>query len=725
MVHWSTDRIWLTNRLFTENFKYLREKLAVSKKYSYLCSCSFKSEATMRGGIKIILTIAVVVLTSCNGKKAVPHSNKALTDSLSAVLYELMGDQPEAALAMVDSLEREGLYGEGLANCRRAQIYSEQYQPRVSGIYAQRALKDKTMTQGQRYFAYNLLINSALNVGNTERALKYATEALAVTEKDTSQAAREYAPDFLVNIGNSQMKLNHRKEGNDNYERAYQMYEEILTGARSFSWFYPEMLLCIDAVSDNSSEGDLETSRRWLPLLLNSYERTIGTSDIPSHVKDDCTAEVEMVQAMFYLRDGNRQEAERHFQAYKQTNYSSTSYGKKRAASYLELAARWKELEQSVANADSFYIDNDSYHSMDYLSHVLARRFHAQQQLGRQTEALNTASKLISLLDSVEDQINKDNGAELAVIYETQEKEKMISDQRVALSQQRWGATALALLLLSVFFIIYTLFRRKAHKKLERAYVKLEETTAAKERIESELRIARDIQTSMVPHEFPQRKGLDLYAQMTPAREVGGDLYSYVLQGDEFYFCVGDVSGKGVPASLFMAQTAKLFHTLATQHLMPADIASRMNEELVIGNEQGMFVTMFIGLLQLPSGHLDFCNCGHNPPILGGGDYQDAFIEMEANVPIGLFSGFKFTEQQIDSIKGSTLFIYTDGLNEAENPEQQQFGDERLLESLKSVRYASSRQVIEFIAQEIEQYRQDAQPNDDLTMMCLHVDKDS
>jgi serine phosphatase RsbU (regulator of sigma subunit) len=633
-----------------------------------------------------------------------------------------MGDQPEAALAMVDSLEQEGIYGEGLANCRRAQIYSEQYQPRVSGIYAQRALKDKTMKRGQRYFAYNLLINSAQNVGNTENALKYATEALAITKKDTSHTAREYAPDFMTCIGSSQMNLNHLKEGNENFEQAYQLYEEILVGAKSFSWFYPELMLCVDAISENSAKGDFETSRRWLPRLHKSYEQTIGTSDIPSHVKDDCTAEVEMTQAKYYLREGNRKEAEQHFQAFNQTKFSSTSFGKQRAASYLEMASRWKELEQSIADADSFYFDNDSYRSMDYLSHILARRFHAQQQLGHQAEALKTASRLVSLLDSVEEQINKDNGAELAVVYETQEKEKMIAEQRVELSQQRGAATAIALILVSVFFVFYTLLRRKAHQKLKRAYDKLEETTAAKERIESELRIARDIQMSMVPHEFPQRKGLDLYAQMTPAREVGGDLYSYVLQGDECYFCVGDVSGKGVPASLFMAQTAKLFHTLATQHLMPADIASKMNDELTVGNEQGMFVTMFIAKLNLSTGHLDFCNCGHNPPVLGGGEHEDAFLEMEPNVPIGLIPNIQFVGQQIDNIKGRTLFIYTDGLNEAENTEQQQFGDERLLEILRKDHNPSSRQLIEQIAKEIGKFRQEAQPNDDLTMMCLHVE---
>ena len=676
----------------------------------------------MKQGIKIILILSVVAMMGCKGKNIRSHKNTGVTDSLSAVLYDLMGDNPDAALALVDSMEREGMVSEGLANCRRAQVYSEQYQPRVSGIYAQNALKDKTLNRGQYYFAYNLLINSVENVGNTERALQYATEALAATKKDTSHSARVYAPDFMVSIGNSLMKLDRWKMANENYEKAYQTYEEILVGAKSFSWFYPELMLCIDAIDGNSNRGDFDTSRQWLPRLMKSYEKTTGCEDIPSFVKDDCTAEVEMVLAKYYQREGNSKKAEQHLQAFRQTDFSKTPIGKKSAASYYETARRWKELEKSIADVDSFYIDNGSYHTMGYLRQVLGRRFQAQMQLGQQKEAMSTASKLISLLDSVEEQMDKDNATEFAVIYETQEKEQMIADQRATLSKQRWVAIAVALLLLTVFFIVYTLYRRQAHKKLQKAYDQLEETTTAKERIESELRIARDIQMSMVPHEFPQRKGLDLYALMKPAREVGGDLYSYVLQEDELYFCVGDVSGKGVPASLFMAQTARLFHTLAAQHLMPADIATKMNNELTIGNDQGMFVTMFIASLSLSTGHLSYCNCGHNPPVLGGGELQGTFLEMEPNVPIGLFPSVQFAGQQMESIKGRALFIYTDGLNEAENDEQQQFGDDRLMECLRKVRYASSRQVIENISEEIDKHRGKAQPSDDLTMMCLRVD---
>jgi serine phosphatase RsbU (regulator of sigma subunit) len=209
---------------------------------------------------------------------------------------------------------------------------------------------------------------------------------------------------------------------------------------------------------------------------------------------------------------------------------------------------------------------------------------------------------------------------------------------------------------------------------------------------------------------------------MTPAKEVGGDLYGYVLLGDKLYFAVGDVSGKGVPASLFMAQATRLFRTLAAQQMMPAEICTRMNDALSgDDNESGMFVTLFLGLLDLKSGHLDFCNAGHNQPIIGGADSHGDFLEMNPNSPIGLWPGLQYEGEQIADIKGHPLFIYTDGLNEAENQQQEQFGDDRLLEFLRHTHLESAKQVVDTLKAEVEKHRAGAEPNDDLTMMCLTI----
>ena len=259
-------------------------------------------------------------------------------------------------------------------------------------------------------------------------------------------------------------------------------------------------------------------------------------------------------------------------------------------------------------------------------------------------------------------------------------------------------------------------------QSLVRYIEELKETTAQKASLESELQVASGIQMSMLPSKFPDREGLDMYASMTPAKEVGGDLYNYLLKDDSLYFCLGDVSGKGVPASLFMAQATRLFRTLANQQMAPADICTHMNEALS-GDENltNMFVTLFVGLVDLKTGHLSFCNAGHNPPIIGGGEHHGDFLDMLPNFPIGVMQGLQFQGEEIENIKGRPLFLYTDGLNEAENREFSQFGDDRLLDILRHTHFDTARQVIETLAAEVENHRDGADPNDDLTMMCLRI----
>ena len=348
---------------------------------------------------------------------------------------------------------------------------------------------------------------------------------------------------------------------------------------------------------------------------------------------------------------------------------------------------------------------------------ILAKRATILSKLERWKEAYSYLDQHYELVDSLKEeestrQLNELNKRfELDELRAQQEREKMESER-----QQMYLLMAIVAIIF-IAIVVFILLRLQAARRL--AILKTEQ-----ERIESELRIARNIQMSMVPSTFPNREGLDMYASMTPAREVGGDLYGYVINGDSLYFCLGDVSGKGVPASLFMAQATRLFQTLAKQGLPPAEICTRMNDALS-GEDNGnmMFVTFFLGLIDLNTGHLSFCNAGHNPPIIGGLPTHGEFLQMAANVPLGLWAGFEFVGEEIDCIKGRPLFIYTDGLNEAEDPQQQQFSDERLLSILRNTHFESSQQVVEHLAEEVEKHRNGAEPNDDLTMMCIRVEE--
>lgn len=346
---------------------------------------------------------------------------------------------------------------------------------------------------------------------------------------------------------------------------------------------------------------------------------------------------------------------------------------------------------------------------------ILGQRAQILSGLGKWKDAYSYLDQYNTLVDSLREgetllQLNELNKRyELDEIKAQQEREKMESERR-----QMILVMAIVVIVL-LAFVVFVIFRLQTARRL--AKLKTEQ-----ERIESELRIAREIQMSMVPHEFPHLDGLDMYASMAPAREVGGDLYGYVMADEQLYFCLGDVSGKGVPASLFMAQATRLFQTLAKQGMLPAEICTRMNDALSgKDNENGMFVTCFVGLIDLKSGHLSFCNAGHNPPVIGGSSSKGDFLEMESNAPLGLWPGLEYVGEEIDTIKGRPLFIYSDGLTEAENDQQQQFGNELLLSILRNTQFESSKQVIETLAAEVEKHRNGAEPNDDLSMMCIRV----
>ena len=251
----------------------------------------------------------------------------------------------------------------------------------------------------------------------------------------------------------------------------------------------------------------------------------------------------------------------------------------------------------------------------------------------------------------------------------------------------------------------------------------LTRTTANKVRIEGELQIARDIQMGMIPQvfpPFPERKNIDLYATMVPAREVGGDLYDYFIQGGRLYFCIGDVSGKGVPASLFMTVARNLFHATGRQGLSPAAIARQINETLSDGTEQLMFVTMFIGCFDLLTGDLDFCNCGHNPPVILPQDGKPVFLSCEANTTLGILPDAQFEGEYLTGFKDTPLFLYTDGLNEAENPDQEMFGSDRLIAVL-SEPYTDAETAVKRMQSAVSEFVSGADASDDMTMLCLEI----
>ena len=264
-------------------------------------------------------------------------------------------------------------------------------------------------------------------------------------------------------------------------------------------------------------------------------------------------------------------------------------------------------------------------------------------------------------------------------------------------------------------------------KSLVRYIDELKDTTAEKASIESELQVASGIQMGMLPKDFPtsqERDDVQLYASLTPAKDVGGDLFDFYIRDEKLFFCIGDVSGKGVPASLFMAVTRSVFRTVSAHESMPDRIVATLNATMADMNETNMFVTLFVGVLDLPTGRMRYCNAGHDAPLLVGQGV--GMLPCDSNIPAGFMPSWKYTLQETQIFTGTTIFLFTDGLTEAEDSTHALFKMERVNEVAKQAlanHQEEPRQLIAVMTDAVHQFVGDAEQSDDLTMMAIQYIK--
>ncbi len=254
----------------------------------------------------------------------------------------------------------------------------------------------------------------------------------------------------------------------------------------------------------------------------------------------------------------------------------------------------------------------------------------------------------------------------------------------------------------------------------------LKTVSAERERIASELRIASNIQQSMLPRKTAMAKKRDdicIQGYLASAKEVGGDLYDHFVRDEKLFFCIGDVSGKGIPAALVMAVTRSLFRNIAARESQPARIMASINNGADEMDEAGMFVTLFVGVLDLPSGRLRYCNAGHCPPyVLTEVHQSDATLPVVPNLPIGVMPGYKFQEQETLLPDQATLFLYTDGLTEAKSLNQGRYGDERLANLLPQLD-PEPEPLLKAVDHSVRDFVKEAEQSDDLTMLAIRYRK--
>lgn len=264
----------------------------------------------------------------------------------------------------------------------------------------------------------------------------------------------------------------------------------------------------------------------------------------------------------------------------------------------------------------------------------------------------------------------------------------------------------------------------KMQKDLSEYIDNLQETTAAKERIESELTIARDIQLSIIPKmfpAFPDRPEFDVYAILESAKAVGGDLYNFFFVDEtHLYFAVGDVSGKGVPASLFMAVTQTLSRARTDKDLSAGEIVTRINKDLCRDNEMSMFVTHFLCILDTETGKMEYCNSGHNPPFIVSNSNELTKLDKIHGMPLGIFDDHSYSTNTVSLQHGDRIVLYTDGVTEAMDIDNNEFGEGKLVEILKSKELGNdAKSVTHTILKAVKDFSGGAEQSDDITILVL------
>ena len=670
----------------------------------------------------LLIGLLIILLSGCSGKKKEAPTDDIFDETKYPAAEKLILEVRDVydiqrMTALADSLEETGDISTVTANYYRGAAAVQRGMLKEAKRYLKEATNNKEPDAAdmRSYLKSRALLSRVLSTeGDHEGALMEALPTLAMMD---SLGNKDYGDmtQLRIVIGQSQQNLHMPIEAAAIFDKAYAQLQEWMD-ADSTGKYMPRIIIRLDNITTSYiTTSDYEKAKMWLDREDSALAVYISKPDTVGKQVDLLRGSISLDLAEVCQQLGRVDEAKQHYNDYLKTFISKRSVGRINATDYLILAGRYAEAADNYALLDYLFKKRDYDLSLDNIGIYLIPKMKANVLAGRKDSAIAVGMKIVECFDSALTYQKENTAAELATIYDTQGKERKIAEQEMRLSRARVMALVVAIIALIVFFWIIDIYRRRAAKRLARV-------NAAKERMEGELNIARNIQMSMVPSTFPDVKGLDMYARMTPAKEVGGDLYGYLLEGDILYFAVGDVSGKGVPASLFMAQATRLFLTLAKQGMKPAKICTHMNNALSgADNENGMFVTMFVCRLNLKLHVLEYCNAGHNPPVLGNSDGQFSFLEIESNAPIGLWPGLEYVGESINFFKNRLLLLYTDGLNEAENRQQEQFGEERIIDILTSLASQKCQDIIETLETDVYRFRNGAEPNDDLTMLCMKL----
>ena len=580
-------------------------------------------------------------------------------------------------IRLADSLEAGGelspakaYYWRGYASDRTRQLRMAEFYWRAS-LDAAAAEKD--------YDTYaktaSRLANLLMMRHDFEGALKMAEPAAEQLEALKCDTTSDYV-NLLIYIGCCQAGVgNIGNETADGFDRAYKKHLENIEKNRTDEAYKNAIAGLINIAATCNATKHYQAALKWIGHfgeLLSEYEQR------PSSAKDYLDkqlARFDIYQARALLGLGKSEEASKVYEAFLATDFSKTPEGRILANNYLVSAERWDEAAFNYRSLDA-HLGSTGY-TIDNIKKMVLQKYHTNLRAGRRDSAVAVSLMICDSLENAFAQADKLEAEEQAIIVK--KVEEMAQHESVATRQRQYMMMAIVGLVF-LMLIGYMLWRRsishkhkQKHLDLKKAYGELEEATSTKEREMTTQRIAQDIRQSMQPVKLPQLKDIRLYTSQTPGLMPGNDLCETIVRGDQLFFCVGNALDEGVQAAVTMAMVGAQFRSLSAFESAPERIVGAVNEVLADGQRR---MTLFVGVLDVATGRLAYCNAGHNVPLLMNKEVN--LLSGDSCQPVGEQAGSVYSSQEVALDKGSMLFLYTDGMKTAENANQKMFGEKAI-----------------------------------------------
>ena len=671
----------------------------------------------------LLAVMASVLMTACNEeekKSQISEADKLIEASHKNKNYNEM-------MKVVDSLEAIGMITPTKACYWRGYACDKMKRQRLAEYYWKASIdaaKESTDGDEMTYYAKSAsrLANMLSVRGDYEDGLNMAIPVANKLESLNCDSTSDYL-NILIYIGCCQEGLGTTDGNADGFTKAYQRHMENIETYHNDVVYKDGITGIINIAYDYIWAKKWQEALLWTTRfgqVLSEYEQR---PDADADYIDRQLARHDIYQAIALEGLHRSEEAAKAYEKFLTTQFSKTPKGRIDANDYLTAAHRWDEASENYNSLDAMMGETSKNYSIDNIENLVLKKYRINLLAGRRDSAMKVAMDISNSLGQAIAKSRKIEKEEQAVIVKNVEQITELQAKKNRKYQILIVAGFVFLILCMTAFVV---IRHRIAKQMEAElddlkydYDRLEADTIVKEREASELRIAQNIQKAISPSQMPQHKFFDIWSSTNVGLMEGGGIMDYAMRNAKLFFCIGEATGEGVKASLLTTIVKAQFRTAIAFEDKPDNIVASINNAIAKESEKGLAVRLFVGVLDINSGALFFCNANHDAPLLVSNELHH--LPVEQNIAIGEKPNWKYEAQEILMTPGTMLFLNTDGLIKAKNAEHRVFNEKRMLGcALQAMKLdARPKPFIENMLDALNRFAGDYEQRDDIALLAI------